>query len=145
MSMQEADSYISAFDATLKEFDLDLQSKSSSRLLTSTVWIQDKLENRLNRQLKPLLTSLDRLRSEARDSGIESNLTMSIKHTQQLIKLTEDLLMTYRQAASITDMKIKWAHNLQKMKEEYTHLKNRFTIIKGMKEREKDVRNFLPF
>ena len=145
MGLPEIESYVTSFENTLKEFDLDLQSKSSSRVLASSVWMQDKLQNKLSRQLHPLLTALERLRKEPNDSGVENNLTMSIKHTKDLIKTMEDLLSTYREVAGITDMKIKWAHSLQKMKDDHSHLKNRVNIVKGMKAREKDVRNFLPF
>ena len=145
MTLADVDKYLNAFENTLKEFDIDLGSKTSSRLLTSSIWMQDKLEMKLNNQLKPLLDALIRLKAEPNDSGIENNLNTSIKHSKELLRTMEDLLMTYKQAAGITDMKIKWAHSLQKMKQDTTHLRNRVNIIKGMKSRENDPRNWLPF
>ncbi len=146
MSLPAADQYLASFETTLKEFDLDLQSKSNSRVLTSSVWMQDKLSAKLNGQLFPLLHALEELSKQSKnDSGLENNLAMSAKYANELIKTMQDLLMTYRQAAGITDMKIKWAHSLQKMKEDTNHLRNRINIIQGMKAREKDPRNWLPF
>lgn len=145
MSLPEVDAYLSSFENTIREFDIDLQSKSSSRVLTSSAWMQDKLYVKLEKQLKPLLLSLERLEGSSKDSGVENNVKMSIKYTHELIRLMEDLLMTYRQASGITDMKIKWAHSIQKMKEYTQHLRNRVNIIKGMKAREQDPRSWLPF
>ena len=145
MSVEDVDHHLSSFENSLKEFELDLQSKTSSRVLTSSVWMQDRLDSKLTKQLKPLLQALEHLRTETEDSGIENNATMSIKYSKELIKLLEDLIMTYKQAAGITDMKIKWAHSLEKMKEHAQHLRNRTNIIKGLKAQEKDPRKWLPF
>ena len=145
MSLPEIESHLTFFETTLKEFDLDLQSKSSNRVLTNSVWMQEKIQSKLDKQLKPLLLALERLQGSTKDSGIENNIQTSIKHTKELIKHLEDVLMTYRQAAGITDMKIKWAHSLEKMKEHAQHLRNRTNIIKGLKAQEKDPRKWLPF
>ena len=145
MSLADVESYVTAFGNTLKEFDIDLDSKSSSRLLQSGVWMQDKLELKLNRQLKPLLQALEQLSRETDDSALENNLAMSTKYAKELVKMMEAMLMNYKQNETTTDLKYKWAQNLQKMKEHHTHLKNRVGIIKGMKAQEKDPRNWLPF
>ncbi len=145
MTLADIENYLSSFERTLKEFNLDLESKTSERVLASSVWMRDKLSLKVNNQLKPLLSALQRFESEPSDSGIENNIKISIKHCKELITVMDDLLMTYVQAVAITDMKIKWAHSLQKMKEHTTHLRNRVNIIKGLKAQEKDPRSWLPF
>lgn len=147
MTIHDVENNLSAFENSLKEFESHLSSKTAARVLTSYVWMQEQLENKLNRQLKPLLRALETLQTE--DKSLKNNIDASTKHAKELILTLQDLIITYKQAASMTDMQIKWNHILRKMKEHTTHLRNRTNITKGLlkaqKEQEKDPRSWLPF
>ncbi|HZX12160.1 MAG TPA: hypothetical protein VFE88_01765 [Candidatus Nanoarchaeia archaeon] len=145
MSLPEAESYLSSFENTLREFERDLHSKSSTRILSSSTWMRERLTFKLTSQLHPLYRALHKMSQHPADSGVENNIAHSLKHTQDLIKLFEGLLSLHTSQQSLQDLQLRWAQDLEKIKIVTTSLRNRISIIKGMKSREKDPRNWLPF
>ena len=138
MTISELESYLGSFENSLRDLEFQTQNKTSSRVLTSYVWMQDQLTAKLERQLKPMLRTLEVLKAEAKESGLENNLLMAIKYNKELIRIMEDLIVAYRQQLGLTDLQIMCRQSVGKMRENLTHLKNRSNIIRGMIKTKKE-------
>ena len=125
------------FEQWLKNMQLNVDSKQSTRIFSNSVWLRDHVETQLKR-LEKLRNHLIELKDTATDSTVENNLKISIKYCDDLIKILNTLYQVHKQNVSDSLAHNHWTQTLPSLFGTTTHLRNRLTITQGLLRNTRD-------
>jgi len=128
----DAELKLLAIESELKLFKLNYESKQADRLMSNYTWISNVLEEKILLRLKTLKEMLEKIKSEyIVDYKMTKQFDAPIYHCIELYKLVNEIFQLYKTRASFTDLSLKLHHNMPKINDNMSSLKNRFYILKN--------------
>lgn len=123
-------------DRGIKDLKEKFESKQSERIISNHVWMQDYMEKAVKQHIPPFRELIMRVRDgHLGNFNSTTNFDIIARHSDEIGKLIDSIILMYKMRASFFDIKLKWQYSIPKINENLMHLKNRFGIMKGQLSR----------